>query len=99
MNRYEFISTIKTETGKSRFATLIMPNFPENTSADIYIRTTSIDRLDKLALYFYEDSTMWPVIAAANGLGKGTIVVPSNTKLRIPNNNNITNTIINANKR
>ena len=35
MNRYEFISTIKTETGKSRFSTLIIPNLPENTN-DIY---------------------------------------------------------------
>ena len=65
----------------------------------IYIRTTSMDRLDKLALYFYEDSTMWPIIATANGLGKGTIIVPPNTKLRIPANTNSTNTIVNANKR
>ena len=99
MNRYEFISTIKTETGKSRFSTLIIPNMPENTTSDIYIRTTSMDRLDKLALHFYDDTTMWPIIASANGLGKGTIVVPPNTKLRIPNKTNITNTIVNANKR
>jgi hypothetical protein len=99
MNRYEFITAIKTETGKSRFSTLIIPNIPENTTSDIYIRTTSMERLDKLALNFYDDTTMWPIIAAANGLGKGTIVVPPNTRLRIPNKTNITNIIVNANKR
>ena len=28
--------------------------------------------------------SLWWVIAAANGLGKGTMIVPANTKLRIP---------------
>jgi len=99
MNRYNFSNTIKTKFGKQRKSTLIYPTLPVDLSTDIYIRTTSIDRLDKLALYFYEDSTLWVVIAAANNLGKGTIVVPPNTKLRIPSINNIADIITKTNQR
>jgi hypothetical protein len=56
---------------------------PTSTN-DVYIQTTSTERLDKLALNFYQDATMWWVIAAANRLGKGTLIVPVNTTLRIP---------------
>jgi hypothetical protein len=27
---------------------------------------------------------MWWVIATANGIGKGTLMIPANTRLRIP---------------
>jgi hypothetical protein len=45
--------------------------------------------LGQLANKFYGDSTLWWIIASANGLGKGTIVVPRNSKLRIPSDKNI----------
>jgi len=98
MNRYELISTIKTATGKTRLSTLIIPNIT-NSANDKYIRTTSLERLDKLSLYFYQNTEFWVVIASANGLGKGTILVPPNTKLRIPDETNVITQIINANKR
>ena len=37
-----------------------------------------------LAFDLYNDVTLWWVIAAANGLGKGSLIVPQNTLLRIP---------------
>ena len=63
---------------------------PENHSFcvtsinDTYITTTTPDRLDKLANDFYGDSQFWWIIASANGLGKGTLIVPENTTIRIP---------------
>jgi hypothetical protein len=86
MNRYNTTKIIKNQKGISRKSTTIYPTIPIDLQTDIYIRTTSIERLDKLALQFYNDASWWWVLAMANGLGKGTIIVPSNTKLRIPSN-------------
>jgi len=84
MNRYSNTKTIKTDQDISRKSTVIYPITNYNLQTDTFIRTTSADRLDKLALQFYNDASMWWIIAATNGLGKGTIIVPPNTKLRIP---------------
>lgn len=83
MSRYIVTKTIKDENGKRKKATTIFPNIPVNEN-DQFIITTSADRLDKLADIFYDDQNLWWVIAASNGLGKGTLIVPANTKLRIP---------------
>jgi hypothetical protein len=96
MSRYSITPTIKDSNGKQRKATTIVPTFPV-TGADTYIETTTPERLDKLAYTFYEDITLWWVIAAANGLGKGTLIVPSNTILRIPEKQDVINILIQAN--
>ena len=57
---------------------------PPTSINDTYITTTTPDRLDKLANDFYGDSQFWWIIASANGLGKGTLIVPENTTIRIP---------------
>jgi nucleoid-associated protein YgaU len=54
--------------------------------------------LDKLAVSFYNDAASWWVIAAANGLGKGTLMVPRDTKLRIPDKALIDTTLTQINK-
>lgn len=87
MSRYETTSQIKTETGVRRAATTII-QIPES-SGDRYIQILAPDRLDKLAVEFYNDVTLWWVIAAANGVGKGTYLVPTDTILRIPDIKNI----------
>ena len=63
---------------------IFFTHFNYLSSNDIYIQTTSPERLDRLANNFYQDATMWWVIAAANGIGKGTLMVSANTRLRIP---------------
>jgi nucleoid-associated protein YgaU len=97
MSRYIVTDTIKDELGKRRKATTIFPTIPA-TPNDTYIITTSIDRLDKLAHTFYNDQGLWWVIAAANGLGKGTLVVPENTKLRIPAKQEFFEQVTNTNR-
>jgi len=72
----------------------VVPLSPDDT----YIETTSLDRLDKLAYIFYDDSTLWWIIASANGLGKGSLIVPEGTKLRIPSKINIQDVIIRTNR-
>jgi hypothetical protein len=94
--RYSTARILQDETKKRRFNTIIFPAAPES-NGDLYIQTTTPDRLDKLAYIFYEDATMWWIIAAANGLGKGTYVVPGNIRLRIPEKNNIQQVIIETN--
>ena len=89
MNRYSNSNVTKpTNTEKRRLTTSIFPSVTASTT-DILIRTTSIERLDKLAQKFYNDATAWPVIAAANPTLKGTLVVPINTRLRIPAANRV----------
>lgn len=96
MSRYATNSVLRDANGKRRFESSIIPIVPVSAD-DVYIQTTSIERLDKLASTFYSDSTLWWIIAVANGLGKGTIVVPTNSKLRIPSKKNIQQLINNIN--
>lgn len=94
MDRYIAALPIRdNDTRKLRLQTTALKQI--NVSAgDVYIKTTSVERLDKLAYFFYKDATYWPIIADANSIGKGTLMVAPNTNLRIPNPNTI-NTIIN----
>lgn len=96
MSRYETTTQIKTESGIRRASTTII-QIPE-LETDRYIEIISAERLDKLAYEFYQDMTFWWVLAAANGLGKGTYLVPAGTILRIPNIENINDFIYQINQ-
>ena len=88
MSRYTTNSILQDTAGKRRLGSSILPIVPVS-STDVYIQTTSIERLDKLANTFYQDASLWWVIASANGLGKGSIMVPTNSRLRIPDAANL----------
>ena len=98
MNRYAESTIIKNANDKQRRSTVILPNV-QLSPADTYIQTTTIERLDLLAFDFYGDVTLWWVIASANGLGKGSMIVPQNTLLRIPDVSNLDTQIQRANIR
>lgn len=98
MNRYVTTKTLKTDNLVRRKATTLFPSIPSDPQTDIYIRTTSIERLDKLALQFYEDASWWWVIASANALGKGTIIIPTDTRIRIPDKNVVMNLLTTLNQ-
>jgi hypothetical protein len=97
MSRYSSIPEIRDSNNVRRRGTTILPVVPLSPD-DTYIETTSLDRLDKLAYIFYDDSTLWWIIASANGLGKGSLIVPEGTKLRIPSKINIQDVIIRTNR-
>ena len=80
MRRYE---NFKIED-KPVYRSTIYPDIPRSED-DVYIITRDSDRLDLLAGQYYEDVTLWWIIAAANNLGKGALVVPPGLQLRIPN--------------
>ena len=92
MNRYRDTTTILDTNGRRKKASIIYP-IPPLTAADTYIRTTTVERIDLLANKFYGDLTLWWVIAAANGLGKGSLYVPADSIIRIPDASTI-NTLI-----
>ena len=83
MSRYKLTNQIKDANGVRKSASWIFP-VPPASAIDTYITTTTPDRLDKLANDFYGDSQLWWIIASANGLGKGTLIVPENVTIRIP---------------
>lgn len=96
MGRYNTTNIIRNKFDKQIASTTII-SIPFNSN-DIYIRTTSLERLDKLANSFYGDVSDWYKIANANGLGKGTLWVPAETVLRIPQVTNIDEYITKYNK-
>jgi phage tail protein X len=88
MNRYQDIATIQDRNSRRRKASIIYP-IPPLSDSDTYIRTSTVERLDILASKFYGDTTLWWVIAAANGLGKGSLYVPVDIVIRIPDSRSI----------
>lgn len=93
MNRYLTSKTITDKNSRKRkLSTVIFPQMPGNAD-DVYIQITTTERLDILASQFYDDVNAWPVIAVANGLGKGSLLVKPGTVLRIPTKQNFTDII------
>lgn len=81
IERYKKGTELKQEMREST----IYPTVDRSVN-DIYIVSNVSDRLDLLADQYYNDSSKWWVIALANGLGKGTLMVPPGIQLRIPAN-------------
>lgn len=70
--------------GSRVYKSTIYPNVDRHVT-DIYIDAIAGDRLDSIAYMYYEDVTLWWVIAQANGIGKGTMNVEPGQIIRIPN--------------
>ena len=86
MNRYQGIPIIKENSGKRAYTTSRYPEIPLSEN-DIYVYTTQGDRYDLLALSYYNDSSLWWVIAIANpSVSLSTLVIPEGVQIRIPNN-------------
>lgn len=86
LKRYDFLARKKkTPDGKEVYFTRIYPNIPLSDN-DLYIITELGDRLDTLANQFYEDSTLWWIIASANNIHNAVFGLKEGTILRIPAN-------------
>jgi hypothetical protein len=83
MKRYDTVPLIKSTTGKTYKQTVLYPEIPP-TSEDFYIITTAGDRYDRLAQQFYQDSTLWWIIASANNTERASLIVQPGVQLRIP---------------
>ena len=85
MNRYEEIQLNKDSQGRRFRKTILHPTIEPHID-DIYIIGQIGDRLDNLAFKYYNDSSLWWIIARANNIGNGSLVVPLGVQLRIPQN-------------
>jgi len=83
MNRYNNIPKTKIQ-GKLAYQTVRYPEIPL-TSEDIYVYTQQGDRFDVLAQQYYQDSSLWWIIASANPqVTLGSLIIPDGIQLRIP---------------
>ena len=88
MSRNRIQHTRLIRSGNRRyFKNLKYPNIPLS-SDDIYILTTTDDRLDSLAYQFYNDIRLWWIIANANPdkIKRDGFGLDSNIEIRIPQN-------------
>jgi hypothetical protein len=99
MNRYKNSPILSTQQGRPYYKSKFYPNVPLSEN-DVYVITTVGDRLDSLANSYYNDPTLWWIIAVANNNAtKGALYPKPGTQLRIPTNvNSILNSINQLNK-
>lgn len=84
MTRYEDTPILTTIDYNPYYKGKYYPNIPLSES-DVYVITTVGDRLDSLAYSYYNDPTLWWVIAVANNNAtKGALYPAPGTQLRIP---------------
>ena len=92
-SRYSKTKIKRDQSGIRGYNTTYYPDIPLENE-DKFIRAKDGDRLDTLAHNYYGDTTLWWIIAKANGVkGKPTLTVGE--ILRIPSD--ITNIIENFN--
>ena len=85
-SRYTYSKILKTnETKKQYLESTIYPQI-KPTDEDVYVITTSNDRLDLLAQYYYGDKNLWWIIAVANNLNNASLSIQSGIQMRIPSN-------------
>ena len=81
-SRYLNTKVKRDKSGIRVYKTTYYPDIPiRNNDQFIYPRFG--ERLDSLAYRFYGDSTLWWVIAKANGI-RGKLNVPQDIEIRIP---------------
>lgn len=82
-NRYSGIKIIANNLGRRYYVNNIYPDIPVSID-DMYIIPNTGDRLDLLAYNYYNDSSLYWVIASANELPGDSLIPPPGIQLRIP---------------
>tara|TARA_B100000029_G_scaffold165109_1_gene161308 strand:+ start:5957 stop:6253 length:297 start_codon:yes stop_codon:yes gene_type:complete len=94
MGRYDDILLKFNKKGQRVLVPTVYPTIPISDS-DQFVYPQDGDRLDNLAYKYYNDASLWWVIAQANELGKGRTILNPNFQIRIPGN--ITTIVANFN--
>ena len=94
MKRYATTKRKLDKSGVEVYRTTYYPQISVSDD-DKFIYPKDGDRLDNLAYKYYNDASLWWVIAQANELGKGRTILNPNFQIRIPGN--ITTIIANFN--
>jgi hypothetical protein len=84
-SRYKYTSIKTTKKGKRVFRPTMYPKIPIQDS-DVFIYPKFGDRLDTLAQKYYEDMSLWWIIAKANNLDEAHIGLEVDKQIRIPIN-------------
>lgn len=84
-SRYQNNEIKTTNDGRRVYRSKIYPNIPLRDD-DIYVATETTDRLDTLAYQYYQDASLWWIIAAANNIHNAPYGLKDGTILRIPQN-------------
>jgi hypothetical protein len=84
-SRYENTEIRNTNDGRRVYRSKIYPDIPLSDT-DIYVVTESDDRFDTLAYQYYEDASLWWIIASANNIHDAPFGIQDGAVLRIPTN-------------
>lgn len=85
-NRYSYTKPVSQQYTKKRYLeSTIYPKILPNNN-DIYIISEQSDRLDLLAQKYYQDPSLWWIIATANNLHNASLAIEPGIQLRIPSN-------------
>lgn len=84
-NRYENTKQFTTIDGITYRANTVYPEVPLSEN-DFYVITSAGDRYDTLAQQFYNDYSLWWIIAAANNSQQASLNVEPGVQIRIPTN-------------
>ena len=97
MARYSAKNKIKIDKqGRKYFVTKILPRIGVD-DRDIFITRTDGIGLSALAKQYYDDETLWWVIAKANGIGKRGLGVDKKLNvIRIPHKNRLSKIVAEA---
>jgi len=85
MSRYKTNEVKELGDGRKVYRSKIYPNIPLRDD-DIYVATQTGDRLDTLAAQYYNDASLWWIIASANKIHSAGFACEDGSVLRIPQN-------------
>ena len=81
--RYDSVKKRRDKNGNRYLVPSTVPNIPIKDS-DVFVYPICGDRLDTIANRFYNDPSLWWIVAKANNIGEGRIGLDMEKKLRIP---------------
>jgi hypothetical protein len=85
-NRYQYSTTLTNKYTKKKYlGSIIYPKIKPSDN-DLYIISEVSDRLDILASKYYNDQSLWWIIATANNLNDASLSIEPGLQLRIPGN-------------
>ena len=85
MSRYSSTPRKINKKGQRVLVPTLYPTISLSDS-DQFVYPKDGERLDNLAYKYYNDSSLWWIIAQANELGKGRTILNPNFQIRVPGN-------------
>ena len=86
MSRYKnTVVKINKENGSRVYGLTLYPTIPIQ-DGDEFIYPFDGEKLDGLAFKYYQDTSLWWIIASANNIRDGSFNLDPEVKLRIPKN-------------